>query len=207
MASDSHTGGRILVVDDDADTRAFMARLVEQTGYPTREAGTGEEALAYAREEQPRLVVLEVCLPGVSGYQLCRELRRAFGEELPIIFVSGQRTEAYDRVAGLLVGADDYVVKPFAPDELLVRVQGLIRRSVPIAATVASRLTSRELEVLRLLAEGLGQKQIATRLFVSPKTVGTHIEHIFRKLGVRSRAQAVTMAYQKGLISVPARST
>ena len=91
-------------------------------------------------------------------------------------------------------------MKPFAPDELLVRVRKLIRRAAPIAAAAAPRLTTRELEVLRLLADGLGQDEIAERLFISTKTVATHIDHILGKLGVRSRAQAVAVAFRDQLV-------
>jgi DNA-binding CsgD family transcriptional regulator len=131
-------------------------------------------------------------------------LRHEFGEGLPIMLVSGDRTEAYDRVAGLLIGADDYLVKPYAPDELLARARRLLRRATPIAPPVAAKLTLRETEVLSLLAEGLEQDEIAARLFITRKTVGTHIEHILKKLGVRSRAQAVALAYRSDLVEVPA---
>jgi DNA-binding NarL/FixJ family response regulator len=100
----------------------------------------------------------------------------------------------------MLLGADDYFVKPIASDEFLLRVQRLLVRSRPVAAAVASRLTSREQEVLRLLAEGLDAAEIAGRLFISRKTVRTHIENIYRKLQVHNRAQAVGLAYRQELL-------
>ena len=150
------------------------------------------------------MVILDVALPGVCGYEVCRELREEFGDVLPIVFVSGVRTEWFDRVAGFLVGADDYVVKPFAPDELLARVRRLARRWTPLATAVAAKLTRRERQVLGLLLEGLEQEEIATQLVISPRTVSTHIENILRKLGVRSRAQAVALAYREGHVRGPA---
>jgi DNA-binding NarL/FixJ family response regulator len=135
-----------------------------------------------------------------SGYEVCRALRRSFGPELPIVFLSGVRTESYDRVAGLLVGADDYLVKPYAGDELLVRVRRLLPRSSG-PTNGGKTLTKREEEVLGLLAEGLAQDAIANRLSISTKTVGTHIEHILSKLGVHSRAQAVALAYRDELVA------
>jgi DNA-binding NarL/FixJ family response regulator len=116
------------------------------------------------------------------------------------MLISGERIEAYDRVAGLLLGADDYVVKPFAPDELTARVRRLIARSS--AAEQANghpKLTRREGEVLRLLARGRGQIEIANELVISSKTVASHIQHILAKLGVHSRAQAVAVAHRSGL--------
>ena len=147
--------------------------------------------------------MLEVALPGLCGYEVCHQLRGQFGDGLPIIFVSGDRTEPFDAVAGLLLGADDYLAKPISPDELLARVRRLDRRSIPVVPGVAAKLTRREMEVLRLLAEGHEQDEIAQELYISRKTVGTHIEHILRKLGVRSRAQAVALAYRDDLVGAP----
>ena len=136
----------------------------------------------------------------MSGYEICRELREEFGDGLPILFMSGLRTESLDRVAGLLVGADDYLVKPFAPDELIGRVRALIRRSrAGFSNGSAWGLTRREDEVLRLLASGLRQEEIASRLVVSHRTVGSHIQNTLRKMGATSRTQAVALACRRDL--------
>jgi DNA-binding NarL/FixJ family response regulator len=197
-------GDHVLIADPDAEARALLAHLLEDEGYEVVEAMSGEVALKVARENPPALVILEVPLGDRSGYEVCRALREELGEDLPVLFLSGARTESYDRVAGLLVGADDYVVKPFAVDELLARVRRLVRHSRATSGTsTANLLTPRELEVLQLLATGVSADEIAKRLFISKKTVGTHIEHIFTKLGVRSRAQAVAVAYRDELIARP----
>jgi two-component system nitrate/nitrite response regulator NarL len=202
MADVADVCGPVLVVDDDASARALITELFAGVKLETVEAGDAESAIDAARERRPGLVILEVNLPGISGYELCRTLRESYGEGMPILFVSGDRVESYDRVAGLLLGADDYVVKPFAPDELLVRARGLLRRAGErkVAAN-GYELTRRELEVLGLLADGLGQREIAHRLVISPKTVGTHVERILSKLGVHTRAHAVAMAFRHGLLS------
>ena len=190
----------ILIVDDDPTMRELLSGLLDQAGLPTRQVASGEEALADARRQRPRLVLLDVRLPGVSGYEVCRELRQRFGEQLPIVFVSGERVEPFDRTAGLLLGADDYVVKPFAPDELIARVRRLVARvTTPAEKTDRPKLTRREGEVLHLLADGLAQPEIAQKLVISSKTVSSHIQHILAKLGVHSRAQAVA-AVHRGLI-------
>jgi DNA-binding NarL/FixJ family response regulator len=200
LPRDGEGSSPILIADHDAEMRLLVATVLAQAGYETLEAASGDEAIDAARRALPRLVVLEVALPGLSGYEVCHQLRNEFGEALPIVFVSGDRTEPFDRVAGFLIGADDYLIKPFAPDELLARVRRLARRTAPVPASVASKLTNREMEVLRLLAEGLEQNDIARQLFITRKTVGTHIENIMRKLGVRSRSQAVALAYREDLI-------
>jgi DNA-binding NarL/FixJ family response regulator len=194
--------GPVLVVDDDAALRQLVCELLEGEGYCTVEAASGPEALVWARESGPSMVVLDVNLPGLSGYEVCAALRRSYGPQLPIIFLSGERIESFDRVAGLLLGADDYLVKPFAPDELLVRIRRLLERGTNRNGNGSAALTSRENEVLQLLAEGLDQPEIAERLVISSKTVATHLERILAKLGARSRAQAVAIAYRDGLVKV-----
>jgi DNA-binding NarL/FixJ family response regulator len=189
----------ILIVDPEDDARARTVDVIRRAGYSTLQAKSGEDALEIIKRERPGAVVLEVCLPDICGYEVCRELREVFGESLGIVFVSALRTESFDRVGGLLLGADDYLAKPFASDELLARVRRLLPRAAPTASGVTSLLTPRERDVFQLLAEGLGQAAIAGRLFISPKTVATHLEHIFSKLGVHSRAQAVALVHQEEL--------
>jgi DNA-binding NarL/FixJ family response regulator len=195
---------RILVLDPDERSRDLLRRVLGRLSRRVDTVATAAELRA--RVDEPlELVVLEVDLPDANGYELCRELHETHGDDLPVIFVSGRRTEPADRVAGLLLGADDYVVKPFDPDELLARVRRSLRRSgaVPTQASVhrPTSLTHREQEVLTLLAAGRTQKEIGTELVISAKTVGTHIQRILAKLGVHSRAQAVALALREGLVS------
>jgi len=203
-ANAGNGGGRILVVDDDPAFRELVSVLCSHAGYGCLEAETREEALASASENRPDVVLLDVKLGGTSGYQICRDLREEFGEQLPIIFVSGSRTDASDRVAGLLLGADDYVTKPIEPEELLARVGRAVTRSTSAARGAPNgagkRLTPREHDVLDLLAQGFGTEAISDRLFISPKTVSTHVQRILAKLGVHSRAEAVAFAYREGLV-------
>ena len=197
MTGRTSSCGKVLVVDDDERFRAFVTATLGTAGFESIEATNGPEALARADSEPVDVVLLDVLLPGISGYEVCRRLRDRFGESLPILFVSGVRTDPLDRVAGLLLGSDDYLVKPFAPDELVARVFALLRRRDRARGPVVNGwgLTPREAEVLGLLASGLGQSEIASQLVISPKTVGTHIERILSKTGARSRAQAVALAH------------
>ena len=207
MPSVARSGGRILIVEDDPAVRELLAALLQDAGFETDTVETGDAALDAVGNERPTLVLLDVRLPDMSGYSVCRALREQRPDSVPIIFLSGERTEWYDRVGGLLLGADDYITKPFAPDELVARVRSLLRRADRSVREdpPKSNLTARESEVLRLLADGLSQSDIAARLFISSKTVATHIEHILEKLDVRSRAQAVAYAYREGLLETPVR--
>ncbi|HEX2460674.1 MAG TPA: response regulator transcription factor [Vicinamibacterales bacterium] len=200
----------ILVADGNQSCRSLITRLLRRIGFEAVEAKTGPETLEAVARLHPSLVVLDVGLPEVSGYEVCRELRDDYGSELGIIFVSRERTTPADRVAGLLVGADDYIVKPFDDDELLARARVILLRVSPRVGTTEDRengaigasLTMREREVLLLLARGQAQAQIAERLFISPKTVGGHIQRILTKLDVHSRAHAVALAHKHGLAEV-----
>jgi len=199
------TAPRILIADNDRQSGMLISRVLNRAGYTTYVAETGEEALAAAKRERPALVIVEPLLPGVPGYEVCRELKDEFGERLPIIFVSRTRTEPGDRVAGLLVGGNDYLVKPLDPNELLARVRRLLS-AAHAGESTARELTRRELDVLSLLVEGLSQPEIAAKLSVTSKTVGKHIEHILAKLGVHSRAQAVAVAVRDDLIETHRRA-
>ena len=204
VAAHEETGGSILVVDDDDGCRALVAELIAEVGYAVREADSGSAARQAGRQAPPGLVVLDVKLPDVSGYELCREFRDEFGEGLPILFLSGAKTDQLDRIGGLLLGADDYVVKPFDSGDLVARIRRLAARSGlkpkrGAYSQVAGLLTKRERQVLSLLASGKTQKHIAKELFISSKTVATHLQHILPKLGVHSRAEAVALAHREGL--------
>ena len=116
------------MVDDDARLAASLRRALAYEGYTVEVAADGPDALVAARDRPPDLVVLDVMMPGLDGVEVCRRLRE--GSDLPILMLTA-RDAISDRVAGLDAGADDYVVKPFAYDELLARVRALLRRREP----------------------------------------------------------------------------
>jgi DNA-binding NarL/FixJ family response regulator len=205
----------VLIVEDDAAFGTFLQTLLVGAGFRCRCAVGGAEGLAAAELERPQLVLLDVQLPAMSGYEVCRRLRERYGRAVGVVFLSGERIELYDQVAGLELGGDDYLVKP--PDEgvLIARLHALARRlrqdgerppsallrpPAALAPAPAQTLTVRELEVLGLAATGLAQKQIAQRLSISRKTVGSHLEHIFRKLDVHSQGEAVAAARERRLL-------
>jgi DNA-binding NarL/FixJ family response regulator len=194
----------ILVADDDPDSRRVIAEGLSRAGHATALAADGDEALAMAAHDRPALVITEVLLPGASGYEVCHTVKDWYGAQVPVILMSDRRTEPADRVAGLLIGADDYVAKPVLAAELIVRVRRLL--GVPQAGVYSrvDMLTPRERDVMVLLTEGLSQVEIADRLVITPRTVAKHIEHILRKLHVHTRAQAVALALRGGPVG-PAR--
>ena len=120
---------QILIVDDDSRVTGALRRTLAYEGYQVSVAGNGEQALMLARTKPPDLVILDLMLPGIDGLEVCRRLRSA-GDSIAVLMLTA-RDAVVDRVAGLETGADDYLVKPFALEELLARVKALLRRHNP----------------------------------------------------------------------------
>src|SRR2546423_1844219 len=122
---------KILVVEDESDIRELIRYNLTQEGFAVEEAGDGAEALERIGRRAPDLVLLDLMLPRISGLELCRQLRaRPETARLPILVLTAKGSEV-DRVVGLEMGADDYVVKPFSPRELIARIKALLRRVNP----------------------------------------------------------------------------
>jgi two-component system, OmpR family, phosphate regulon response regulator PhoB len=139
---------RILIVEDEIDVALLLSYNLEAEGYVVESVGRGDEAELRLAETAPDLLILDWMLPGVSGIELCRRLRaREATRTLPIIMVSARREES-ERVRGLAIGADDYVIKPFSVIELMARVHALLRRSRP--ERIAGRLYVGGLDLDRL---------------------------------------------------------
>ena len=133
---------RILVVDDEPDITALVAYHLAKAGYRVSTAANGPDALKAAREERPDIVILDVMLPGVSGYDVLDELRRRpETKEVGVILLTARREEP-DRIRGLTLGADDYLTKPFSPHELALRVSALLRRLGAPAVAGGSTITA-----------------------------------------------------------------
>ncbi|HKI50789.1 MAG TPA: response regulator transcription factor [Geothermobacteraceae bacterium] len=122
LNQDQHT---ILIVEDDPNTASLVATYLQREGFTTLIARDGQQALRLAERKKPGFVILDVMLPGLDGWDVCRELRKF--SEVPILFLTA-REEEIDRILGLSLGADDYVVKPFSPRELVERVKAILRR-------------------------------------------------------------------------------
>jgi DNA-binding NarL/FixJ family response regulator len=200
--------GVIVVVDPDDRTRSAAHDVAERSGCDMVAFDDATTLMREVGTERPRLAVVEVELAGeMNGFEVLRALHDRFGADVPVILVSGERTAPADRVAGLLLGADDYVLKPFDCGEFRARLRRSLARADPSKPVVTApaeglNLSDRERQILALLAAGDSQDEIATKLFISPKTVATHIQHVLLKLNVRSRAQAVAAAYRLG-VAIP----
>lgn len=168
---------RILIIEDETPMRTALADVLEGEGYRALVAADGEIGLRKAVDEKPDLILLDVMMPKLDGFAVCAELRR-LGNTLPVLMLTA-KGQIEDRVNGLDVGADDYLVKPFSTEELLARVRALLRRTerlgksvtklklgevdIDLARQTAVRgrrkihLTAKEFSVLRLLAEAVGE--------------------------------------------------
>ena len=186
-----------LVIAGD-HVREGYARQLRRLGLSVHAYADGAEVVPAARA--PAVAVLEV---EDGGCTVLRELRDRYGPDVPAMLVSAERTQPADVVAGLLIGADDYAAESMDSQEFLARVRRLIERgarAVPPTIDVRplSLLTHREREVLNLTTEGLSQKQVASALGISIKTVGAHMQSLLVKLGVHSRIEAVALAVRAG---------
>jgi DNA-binding response OmpR family regulator len=137
-------GTRILTVEDDERIRTAVKLALEDEGWQVLEADNGEDALALFRREPADVVLIDIMLPGIDGFEVCRSLRRQ--SDVPIVMVTA-RDDTHDVVAGLEAGADDYLTKPFAPKELSARIRALLRRARTTEPGV-SRLTFGDLEII-----------------------------------------------------------
>ena len=166
--------GRVLVVDDEPTIAEIVARYLERAHYSTRIAADGHAALAHASTWHPDLVVLDLMLPGLDGLEVMRRLRDTGGPRVPVILLTA-RGEESDRIDGLRLGADDYVVKPFSPAELVARVDAVLRRNAPEDAGPEPELVFGDLVIdpsgRRVLVDGeeaaLTQREFDLLLFLA----------------------------------------
>ncbi|GAB4375125.1 MAG: response regulator transcription factor [Elainellaceae cyanobacterium] len=211
---------KILIVDDDITLKTALIRYLQNRGYSVQEASSGTEALGMFEQNQPDVVVSDVMMPGMDGLEFCRRLRSTrSGQLVPFIFLSS-RKDLDDRIQGHQIGADDYLVKPFEPRELIAKIEAQLERSRRInseivrlmqqanqtsgsQSTTASEpkplpLTPAEEKVFWEVIQGYTNKQIGDRLFISPRTVQTHLSNILSKLQLESRSQLIRYAFERG---------
>ncbi len=136
--------GPVLIVEDDPNTANLIQTYLERDGFQTIKAADGESALRLARLHKPGFVVLDIMLPRLDGWEVCRQLRTF--SDVPVLMLTA-REEEIDRITGLSLGADDYVVKPFSPRELVARVKAILRRARPMPPTGSELLICNDLVV------------------------------------------------------------
>ena len=147
MTAPAASGERILVVDDEPDIVALVAYHLAKAGYRVSTASSGTEAIESARRDRPALVVLDLMLPGMSGYDVLEQLRASDATRSVAVLMLTARREEADRIRGLSLGADDYLTKPFSPQELVLRVGAILRRLGAGGATSGDRLHIGALEI------------------------------------------------------------
>jgi len=213
----------VLIADDQALVRAGFRMILEaeEDMEVVGEAADGREAVAEARRLRPDVVLMDVRMPDVDGIEATRRLLGQDGTEAKIVMLTTFDMDEYVYDA-LRAGASGFLLKDVPPEQLVAGIRAVasgdallapsvtrrvieefVRRppdSVRTAPAELAELTARELEVLKLIARGLANAEIATELFVSETTVKTHVAHILMKLKLRDRVQAVVFAYESGLV-------
>lgn len=201
--------GTVLVVDDAPDTLRMLCDALAGEGYTVLVARDGLQALGRLDVVTPDAILLDGVMPGLSGFETCQRIKaHPSGAGVPVIFMTGL-SETADVVAGFDAGGVDYVVKPVRIEEVLARLNTHVRNARAARRPVAAppqptppeadrlshaALTPRETEVLTWLARGKTNRDIAEILGVSHRTVNKHLEHVFEKLGVETRAAAAALA-------------
>ncbi|MET7491419.1 response regulator transcription factor [Streptomyces sp900116325] len=222
--------GQVLVVDDDPAIRRSLERGLRLAGFAVALAGGGRPALAHVRREPTDVVVLDISMPDLDGIQVCRALRED-GNDLPVLMLSAL-DETADRIAGLQAGGDDYLIKPFSLQELVLRLDALLRRRPPrntdavrvgrLVLEPASRearldsellaLTRREFELLEVLARNAGivltRDQLLERVWgydveVRTDAVDTFVSYLRRKLESGGRARIIHTVRGVGFVLRP----
>jgi two-component system, OmpR family, phosphate regulon response regulator PhoB len=184
---------RILVVDDEPDITALVAYHMAKAGHRVSTAANGSDALKAAREERPDIVILDLMLPGISGYDILAELRKhEETREVGVILLTAKREEP-DRIRGLSLGADDYLTKPFSPQELSLRVTGLLRRLGSPAVSGGSTLTAGALAIDRSAHRATVHGQELSLTATEYKLLLTLVE---RRGRVQSRPQLLEIVWE-----------
>ncbi len=217
----------ILVAEDDPGTRLTLSDYLEQAGYSVMSATNGREALQILKDYLPHLLITDVAMPHMDGFELVRRVRQQpHFRLLPVIFLTAHSTTP-ERIQGYQLGCDIYLPKPFELNELGAVVRNLMERSqliqtewrthlksaeaVPLPAAHPDRdraapgleavdLTRREQDVLHLLAEGLSNSQIGEQLHLSPRTIEKHVSSLLRKSNTSNRAELVRFAIDHHLV-------
>ncbi|AOM81858.1 response regulator transcription factor [Salisediminibacterium beveridgei] len=203
--------GKILVIDDEQKIRDLLRLYLLQNHYEPRTAKSGQEGLEVLKTFDADLVVLDIRMPGMDGFEVCRQIRET--NSVPIIYLSAyQDSDAI--ISGLETGGDDYLTKPFDPNVLIARISALLRRSnsrrngfaaqsgeddKPVHSLV-DPLSDQELRMLELIEKGYTNKEVAGILNLKESSVKVYNSIIFQKLQVRNRTEAIVRAKEANIL-------
>lgn len=205
MRADNQAVSTILVVDDEPIVRDVVVRYLERDGYRTLEAATGGEAQLLLEREQTSLVVLDVMLPGIDGFELCRWIRSR--SDLPIVMLTARGEEA-DRIVGLELGADDYLTKPFSPRELAVRVRNVLRRAATPHDDPAHALAFGDVELdvaARVVRKDGEPLKLTLKEFDLLSFLASHPRRVFSRHQLMDRVWGYHNALDTGTVTVHIR--
>jgi two-component system NarL family response regulator len=200
---------RVLLVDDHALLRTGVANIINQEAdlRVVAEAGDGAEALAAYEQHRPDVTLLDLRMPVMEGVEVVRRIRERDPRALVIILTTYDTDDEISRA--LKAGAKAYVLKDISADALVSCIRNVLAGKTYLAPAAAAKLaegvtrvqlTPREMETLKLVADGKANKEIASALDISERTVKTHLAHLFEKLGATSRTEAVKVATRRGLV-------
>jgi DNA-binding NarL/FixJ family response regulator len=205
---------RLLLIDDDPNLILLVKDYLEFRGYDVITAENGREALEVLEQETPDMIICDVMMPEMDGYSLVSAIRQDPKTSwIPVLFLSA-KGQSQDRVKGLNIGADVYMVKPFEPEELVAQVESSLKQasrliqhkdskggdsSPKIQVPFDVELTPTELRVVHFVARGMANREIAEELKVSQRTIESHVSNMLGKTGLHNRTELARWAIENGM--------
>jgi DNA-binding NarL/FixJ family response regulator len=201
---------RLLLIDDDPNLILLVKDYLEFRGYEVVTADNGKEALNLLSQNLPDMIVCDIMMPEMDGYALIENVRQDPRTSwIPVLFLSA-RGQSQDRIKGLNLGADVYMVKPFEPEELVAQVESSLKQTnrlllhtdgmndenSPIQVPATVELTPTELKVVQLVARGLANREIALQMNVSQRTIESHVSNMLGKTGLSNRTELARWAIE-----------
>jgi DNA-binding NarL/FixJ family response regulator len=201
---------RLLLIDDDPNLILLVKDYLEFRGYEVLTADNGKEALNLLSQNLPDMIICDIMMPEMDGYALIENVRQDPRTSwIPVLFLSA-RGQSQDRIKGLNLGADVYMVKPFEPEELVAQVESSLKQTnrlllhndgigddnSPIQVPATVELTPTELKVVQLVARGLANREIALQMNVSQRTIESHVSNMLGKTGLSNRTELARWAIE-----------
>jgi DNA-binding NarL/FixJ family response regulator len=201
---------RLLLIDDDPNLILLVKDYLEFRGYEVVTAENGKEAIHMLAQDLPDLIICDIMMPEMDGYATIEHIRQDRRTNwIPVLFLSA-KGQSQDRIKGLNLGADVYMVKPFEPEELVAQVESSLKQTnrllehtegigddrLPIQVPASVELTPTELKVVQLVARGLANREIAIQMNVSQRTIESHVSNMLGKTGLNNRTELARWAIE-----------